>query len=385
MKQRRWSRLALLLLAAFALVLASCASSDSEGSSSSDGSTATDDGGSTDAGSDEAATCQGEAGEADTAEPVGAEGDADGAGQKVGMVFDVGGKGDKSFNDSAFAGLTAAAENMGVEVKELEPSEDGSNREALMRQLADEDYGLIIGVGFAFAEVMPGVAADYPDTQFAIVDSVVEDAPNVTSIVFAEEQGSFLVGAAAAQSSKTGTIGFVGGVDTELIKKFEAGYTAGAEAVNPDITVEVKYISTGDDFSGFNDPAGGETTAAGMYEAGADVVYHASGGSGAGVFKAAADADRLAIGVDSNQYLSADAAEQPCILTSMLKRVDVSVYATIKDFVSGEGKGGEITAFSLENDGIGYATQGGQIVDTGQIDEFEQQIIDGEIEVPTEP
>ncbi len=377
MKQRPWSRVLLLLLAVFALVLASCASSDSDENS-------TDGGGS--GGSEEAtATCQGKTGETDTAEPLGAKGDADGAGKKIGMVFDVGGKGDKSFNDSAFAGLTAAAENMGVEVKELEPAADGANREALMRQLAEDGYGLIIGVGFAFAEVMPGVAGDFPDTQFAIVDSVVEDAPNVTSIVFAEEQGSFLVGAAAAQSSKTGTIGFVGGVDTELIKKFEAGYVAGAEAVNPDIKVEVKYISTGTDFSGFSDPAAGETTAAGLYEAGADVVYHASGASGTGVFKAAAAADRLAIGVDSNQYLTASEKEQACILTSMLKRVDVSVYSTVKDFVNGEGKGGEVSAFSLENDGIAYATTGGQIVDTGQLDEFKQQIIDGDIKVPTEP
>ena len=364
----------MLLMAAFALVLAACASSDSDGASS-DGDTDN---------TEKAATCKGTAGEADSAEAVGKADDADGAGKKVGMVFDVGGKGDKSFNDSAFAGLTAAAENMGVEVKELEPAEDGANREALLRQLAEEDYGLIVGVGFAFAEVMPAVAGDFPGTEFAIVDSVVEDAPNVTSIVFAEEQGSYLAGAAAAQSSKTGTIGFVGGVDTELIKKFEAGYTAGAEAVNPDIKVEVKYISTGDDFSGFSDPAAGETTAAGLYEAGADVVYHASGGSGGGVFKAAAAADRLSIGVDSNQYLAVPAAQQKCMLSSMLKRVDVAVYDTIKAYLGGT-KGGEITAFSLENEGIGYATQGGQIVDEKQLEDFKQQIIDGDITVPTEP
>lgn len=375
MKQRPWSRF-LFLFAAFALVLASCASSDSDGGG--DGTSGSD------GGDESAATCQGSTGDADEADPVGAEGDADGAGEKIGMVFDVGGKGDLSFNDSAFAGLTAAETNMGVEIKELEPSEDGSNREALLRQLAEDDFGLVIGVGFAFAEVMPGVASDFPDTQFAIVDSVVEDAPNVTSIVFAEEQGSYLVGAAAAQASKTGTIGFVGGVDTELIKKFEAGYTAGAEAVNPDIDVEVKYISTGDDFSGFGDPAKGETISAGLYDAGADVVYHAAGGSGGGVFKAAADADRLAIGVDSNQYLAAPEDQQACIMTSMLKRVDVSVYDTVKNYLEGT-EGGEITAFSLENEGIDYATQGGQIPDTDQLDEFKQQIIDGEIEVPTAP
>ena len=374
MKQRPWSRV-LLLLAALALVLASCASSDSDNASSDGG------GG----GGEKAATCKGKAGEADTAEPVGQPGDADGAGKKVGMVFDVGGKGDKSFNDSAFAGLQAAAKNMGIEVKDLEPAADGANREALMRQLAEDGYGLIIGVGFAFAEVMPGVAKDFPDTQFAIVDSVVEDASNVTSIVFAEEQGSYLVGAAAAQSSKTGTIGFVGGVDTELIKKFEAGYVAGAEAVNPDIKVEVKYISTGTDFSGFSDPAAGETTAAGLYEAGADVVYHASGASGSGVFKAAEAADRLAIGVDSNQYLTASAKEQPCILTSMLKRVDVAVFQTAKAFKDGTFKAGP-NIFDLKVDGVGYATSGGYLDDVkDKLDAFKADIISGKIKVPEKP
>ena len=377
MKTRSRSRLLLLILAAFALVLAACASSDSDGGDKGD------DGGKK--GGDQtasAATCEGTPGEEPDIEPVGEDGDADGEGKKIGMVFDVGGKGDKSFNDSAFEGLTAAKEHMGVDIKELEPSEDGSNREALLRELAEDDYGLIVGVGFAFAEVMPGVASDFPDTEFAIVDSAVE-ADNVTSIVFGDEEGSFLVGAAAAQSSKTGTIGFVGGVDTELIKKFEAGYVAGAKAVDPDIKVEVKYISTGDDFSGFGDPAGGETIAAGLYEAGADVVYHASGGSGEGVFKAAATADRLAIGVDSNQYLKATADQQECILTSMLKRVDVGVYTTIKNYLDGESGG--ISEFTLSNDGIGYATEGGQIVDAAAIDDLKQEIIDGEIEVPTAP
>ncbi len=372
MKQRSRSRLLLLIFAAFALVLAACSSSDSDGGDKSD------DGDKTAS----AASCQGKAGETPEIEPVGKDGDADGKGKKIGMVFDVGGKGDKSCNDSAFDGLEAAKEHMGVDIKELEPASDGSNREDLLRELAEDDYGLIVGVGFAFAEVMPGVANDFPDTQFAIVDSVVEE-PNVTSIVFAEQEGSYLVGAAAAQSSKTGEIGFVGGVDTELIKKFEAGYVAGAKAVNPDIKVEVKYISSGTDFSGFQNPAGGETVAAGLYEAGADVVYHAAGGSGEGVFKAAATADRLAIGVDSNQYLSATEPQQKCILTSMIKRVDVGVYTTIKNYLDGESGG--ISEFTLSNDGVGYATEGGQLVDTAAIDKLEQQIVEGEIEVPAVP
>lgn len=373
MKQPSRSKVVLLLLAIMALVLAGCASSDSEGADTGPG----------DGGGDETATCQGTAGEPDDAEPVGTEGEADGAGKKIGMVFDVGGKGDKSFNDSAFAGLSAAETNLGVEVKALEPASDGANREQLMRELADEGYELIVGVGFAFQEVLPTIAADYPDTQFAVVDTVV-DADNVTSINFGANQGSYLVGAAAAQSSKTGTIGFIGGVDTPLIKEFQAGFVAGAEKVNPDIAVEVKYISTGDDFSGFNDAPKGQTIAEGLYDAGADVVYHASGASGSGVIKAAAAKDRLVIGVDSNQYLTATEAEQPCVLTSMLKRVDVGVYNTILDFVNGDEMGG-VHVYDLANDGIGYATQGGQIVDTGELDDLKAEIVEGTIDVPTEP
>ena len=374
MKQRRWSALFLALFAAFALVLASCASSDSDGS---------DSGGGDSGGGESAATCQGQTGEEPAASDLGSEDDPDGAGVEVGLVFDIGGKDDKSFNEAAYNGLVAAEENMGVTGTELEPNDDGSNREALLRQLADDGAGLVIGVGFNFAEVMPVVAQDYPDTSFAIIDSVVEE-PNVASLVFAEEQGSFLVGAIAAQSSQTGTIGFVGGVETELIKKFQAGFEAGVAEVNSDANVEVKYLTPDGDFSGFNDPAKGETTAAGLYDAGADVVYHAAGGSGAGVFKAAEEADRLAIGVDSDQYFQVDEGQQACIASSMLKRVDVAVYDTIKALVGDEFEAG-VTTFDLSNGGIDYSTAGGQIPDTAKIDDLKQQIIDGDIEVPTTP
>ncbi|MCU1498977.1 MAG: family transporter substrate-binding protein [Acidimicrobiales bacterium] len=369
--QRRWSPV-LLLTAILALLVTSCASSDSDsGATGGDG------------GEKAAATCEGTTGEAASAEPVGKDGDGDGAGKKVGMVFDIGGKDDKSFNESAFDGMTAAAENMGITAKELEPNADGTNREALLRQLAEDGNELIIGVGFNFAEAIPLVAGDYPDTKFAIVDSSVE-APNVASLLFAEEQGSFLVGAAAAQSTGTGTVGFVGGVETELIKKFEAGYAAGVAAVDKGTKVEVKYITGDGDFSGFNDPAKGKTIAKGLYDADADVVFHASGGSGSGVFEAAAEADRLAIGVDSNQYLQVPAKQQACMLTSMLKRVDVAVYSTIKDFVNGDFKAGTST-FDLANGGIDIATQGGQIKDQDQLDQFKQDVIDGKITVPTAP
>ena len=376
MKQRSWSKL-LLLFAAFALVLASCSSSDDDSGSS----TTTKAGG--DNGSAKSATCQGKTGETATPAKYGEGAAPDGKGMKIGLVFDIGGKDDKSFNESAYDGLTAAADSMGVDVKELEPTADGSNREALLRQLAQDGYQLIIGNGFNFVDPLTKVAADFPDTKFAIVDSVV-DAPNVVSIVFAEEQGSFLVGAAAAQASKSKTVGFVGGVDTDLIKKFEAGYKAGINEIDPDIKLQVKYISSGSDFSGFNDSAKGETIAAGLYDAGADVVYHAAGGSGPGVIKAAAAADRLVIGVDQNQYFQFGAAQQKCMLTSMVKRVDVGVYNTVEGFVKGEFKGGT-SLFDLSNGGISFATEGGQIPDTKQLDELKQKIIDGDIKVPTAP
>jgi basic membrane protein A len=376
-KQRRWSHLLLLLLAAFSLILASCASDEDEGSSDSDSESTEE------ASGGDAATCQGEVGEEQQAPELGSPDDPDGAGTKVGLVFDIGGKDDDSFNESAYNGLVAAEENMGIEGIELEPNADGSNREQLLRQAAEDGAALVIGVGFNFAEVLPAVAGDFPDTKFAIVDSVVE-ADNVASLVFAEEQGSYLVGAIAAQSTGTDTIGFVGGVETDLIKKFQAGFEAGVAEVNPDATVEVKYLTPDGDFSGFNDPAKGKTTAQGLYEAGADVVYHAAGGSGEGVFSAAEEADRLAIGVDSDQYFQVPEGQQACMLSSMLKQVDVAVYNTILSVVADEFAA-EVTTFDLSNDGIGYSVAGGQIVDEDQIEDLKQQIIDGEITVPTEP
>ncbi|MCU1372428.1 MAG: family transporter substrate-binding protein [Ilumatobacteraceae bacterium] len=377
MKQRSGTKLLILLFAAFALILASCASSDSDGGGS--GSEPSDGGG-----SESAATCQGTPGETQEAAELGGEGEApDGAGKKVGLVFDIGGKDDKSFNESAFNGLEAAKESMGIETKSLEPNADGSNREDLLRELADDGYGLVIGVGFNFFDPLTAVAGDYPDTDFAIVDSVVE-ADNVASITFAEEQGSYLVGAIAAQSTQTDTVGFVGGVETSLIKKFQAGFEAGVAEVNKDAKVEVKYLTPDGDFSGFNDSAKGQTVASGLYDAGADVIFHAAGGSGAGVFKAATEADRLAIGVDSDQYFQVDEAEQKCMLSSMLKRVDVGVYDTIAAYAGDKFESG-VQVFDLANGGIDYSQAGGQVKDSAQIDDLKQQIIDGDIEVPTEP
>ncbi len=309
---------------------------------------------------------------------------------KVGMVFDIGGRGDQSFNDAAAAGLDRAVADFGIEPLELEPSAGGENREELLRLLSEQGVPLVFAIGFLFTDSVAAAAADFPDTKYGLIDSVV-DAPNVASLVFAEEQGSFLVGAAAALKSQTGKIGFIGGVEIDLIKKFQAGFEAGVKAVNPDAEIIVQYVSQPPDFSGFNDPARGREIGTAMYEQGADVVYHAAGGTGGGLFEAAKEYSEAnntqvwAIGVDSDQYNQVDDALKPYILTSMLKRVDVAVYNTIEAFVNGEFQGG-IVVFDLSVDGVGYSTSGGFVDDiVDQLEEFKAKIISGEIEVPTTP
>jgi basic membrane protein A len=376
---RRWFRL-VALIAAIGLFFAACSTEDDEPESSGSGSETE----STEAEDSGPATCQGEPGQEPSAEPVGG-GEADGAGIRVGMVLDIGGVDDDSFNEAANNGLEAAVEDFGIESQILEPNEDGSNRGDLLRSLAEDGYDLVIGVGFLFAESMEPLAAEFPDVQFAIIDDASFEADNVTSLVFAEEQGSFLVGAAAALTSGTDKIGFIGGVETDLILKFQAGFEAGVTEINPDAEVQVNYLTQPPDFSGFGDPASAKTVADGMFADDVDVVYHAAGGSGGGLFEAAVDADRLAIGVDSDQYQQVDEATQPCILTSMLKRVDQAVYTAIEELANGElAAGSEV--FDLSNGGIDYATDGGQLDDVqDQLDDLKQQIIDGDIEVPTAP
>ncbi|SFO95501.1 nucleoside-binding protein [Geodermatophilus dictyosporus] len=308
---------------------------------------------------------------------------------RIGLAFDTGGRGDRSFNDAAVAGLEAAREEHGGEFQDLSPNADASNRADLLTQLADEGYDPIIAVGFAYGEVIGDVVEQYPDTTFAIIDSSAAEvgADNLTGLLFAEEQGSFLAGVAAALKSETAHVGFVGGVESPLIQKFEAGYVAGAQAVNPQITIDRQYISPAGDFTGFNAPDRGLLVAQGMYEAGADIVYHAAGGSGLGVFQAAAAAGGRAIGVDSDQFQTVDdPALQAVIMTSMLKRVDNAVSAFIDSYVDGSVEGGSDIVYDLEAEGVGLSTSGGQIDDIqDQIDDYRQQIVDGEIEVPTTP
>ena len=304
---------------------------------------------------------------------------------KVGLAYDIGGRGDQSFNDAAAAGLDKAADEFGIETNEAEAAngEPESAKEERLRALAGAGFNPVIAVGFAYSGAVKKVAGELPDTQFAIIDDAAATGDNIANLLFAEEQGSFLVGAAAALKSESGNIGFVGGVDVPLIHKFEAGYEAGAKEVNPDIEVQVKYLTQPPDFSGFGDPAKGKTAAAGMYDKGADVVYQAAGGSGGGVFEAAQDAGAYAIGVDSDQYNTADPKVRDVIITSMLKKVDVAVYDFISSVVEGNFTAGPVT-YDLEKDGVGYSTSGGQIDDiTSKLDDYKQQIIDGSITVPT--
>jgi basic membrane protein A len=306
---------------------------------------------------------------------------------KIGLAYDIGGRGDQSFNDSAAAGLDKAVSELGAQKQEAEASngEAESAKEDRLRTLAQAGYSPIIAVGFAYATSLTKVAAEFPEIKFAIVDSSDVKANNVTNLVFAENEGSFLVGAAAALKSKKANVGFVGGVQTPLIAKFEAGYEAGAKAVNPKITVQKKYLTQPPDFSGFNDPAKGKTAAQGMIDSGADVIYHAAGGSGSGVFEAAKAGNAKAIGVDSDQAKTAAPTVQSVILTSMLKKVDVAVFDFVQSVKDGSVKSGE-QVYDLKRGGVDYATTGGQVDDIKtKLDDYKKQIIDGKITVPTAP
>ena len=328
---------------------------------------------------------------------------AAGSGPKVGLVYDIGGRGDQSFNDSAARGVERAKSELGITFTEASPNADGSNRKELL-DLAAQSSDIVIAVGFLFEPDAAAVGKSNPTKTFGVVDSPMLDftadptgatpyGPNISGLVFSEEQGSFLVGAAAALKSKTGQVGFIGGVKGVggLIEKFEAGYVAGAKAANPDIKVVSKYITEAPDFDGFNAPDQARDIATTMYDGGADVVYSAAGGSGAGVFEAAKATSETkgskvwAIGVDSDQYNTADPAVKDYILTSMLKHVDVAVFEIIKAQMDGNVKGGP-TRYDLSVDGVGYSTSGGFIDDiTSKIDAYKADIISGKIVVPTDP
>ncbi|GAB3578199.1 BMP family lipoprotein [Calidifontibacter terrae] len=312
------------------------------------------------------------------------------AGQlKVGMAYDVGGRGDHSFNDSAAEGLDQAEKQFGIKPTEVAATngENDAARVARLQQLAQAGNTAIVAVGFTYATAVGKVAKQFPNVKFAIVDdaSDASKGANVDQITFTEEQGSYLAGAAAALKSKSGHIGFVGGVETGLIKKFAAGYLAGAKKVKPNIKVDVKYLTPDGDFSGFADPAKGKTAAAGMYQSGADVVYAAAGKSGDGVFEAtkAAGAGKWAIGVDSDQALTAPAASRSVILTSMVKGVNVGVLDFLKNVHGGSFKAGN-QIYDLKAGGVKLSSTGGHIDDIkAKLDALSKDIESGSIKVPT--
>ncbi len=259
---------------------------------------------------------------------------------KVGLVFDSAGRGDKSFNDSAYAGLERAKEELGAQIETMNSSRE-ADYEKNLRAFADLGYDLIIANGLNQGPALARVAKDYPNLHFAIVDGTVE-APNVRSLHFAEEQGSFLVGYLAGLMSKTGKVGFVGGMEIPLIKKFEYGFDAGAVYANPKIEVlPAKYTGAWDNVDKAKEAANV------LFGQGADVVYHAAGRAGLGVIRAAKEAGKYAIGVDSDQ----DYIEPGSVLTSMIKRVDMAVFATIKDTAEGKFSGGT-SEYDLKQGGV---------------------------------
>ena len=302
---------------------------------------------------------------------------------KVGLVFDVGGRGDKSFNDAAYAGLVRAKQELGVPFTTLETGE-GADREAQMRQLAAGGDQIVFGVGFLFSDDVYGLAQEFPQVKFACVDYTVKEGqalpPNLQALEFKENEGSFLVGALAALLSKTGKVGFVGGMEIPLIKKFEAGYRAGVKAVRPNTEVIVKYAGTTG--TAFKDPTKGKELGLAEYNQGADIIFHASGSTGLGVFEAAREKGRLAIGVDSDQY-----AEAPgFVLTSMVKHVENAVFQSVQDLKANRWQGG-VRELGLKEDGVGwvYDEHNQALIPAAvkaKVDSLKAEIVAGRIVVP---
>jgi basic membrane protein A and related proteins len=308
------------------------------------------------------------------------------------LVLDVGGLGDQSFNDSAYAGLQRAKKELNVDTEYLESSAPTDYVDNLT-QLADSGYTPVFAVGFLMTDAVNEVAPQYPDTDFAIVDSVV-DVENGASLVFREQEGSYLAGVVAGLMTQEKTeytnpdnkvVGFLGGQESDLIGKFQAGYEAGVKSVCSDCEVLVDYAGTTPD--AFNDPAKGKEISLQQINEGADIIYHASGGTGAGLFDAASEKDIFAIGVDANQAkLFPDAP----ILTSVVKRVDNAIFQTIQEASEDKFPGGEVVEFGLDDKGISLAPFGRFDKDVPQnvkdeVEKAKQGIIDGDIKVPSSP
>jgi basic membrane protein A len=290
---------------------------------------------------------------------IGRAGESDDGLTKVGIVFDIGGKDDRSFNAAAYQGVLRAKKELPITLRDVEPG-DPTSIEPALRAFAQYGYRTTIGVGFAQGPILKQVASDYPQLHFVIIDSVA-DLPNVASLLFKEHEGSFLVGMIAAYTSKTGILGFVGGMDIPLIHKFATGYEEGARYVNPKIRVIKNFVGITD--AAWNNPGKGRELANAQYEQGADIIFQAAGNSGLGVFDAAEAYRKFAIGVDANQNW----IKPGYVLTSMIKRIDNAVFSVIKEEVEGNFRGG-IHIYGLENDGVGYA-----------LDEYNKPLIPDEV------
>ncbi|HEY0809608.1 MAG TPA: BMP family ABC transporter substrate-binding protein [Longimicrobiales bacterium] len=321
--------------------------------------------------------------------PRGAAGVDAESGTRAGIVLDVGGRGDKSFNDGAYNGGERAAQELKAGIRFIEPGE-GSDREAGLRLLAAEGFDLIIGVGFIFTDDLTQLAQEYPERRFAGVDyalqvddkgNVVPPPSNLAALKFREEEGSFLVGALAALTSKTHKVGFVGGMDIPLIHKFEAGYRAGVKHVCPKCQVFVHYAGVTPD--AFANPGKGKELALSQYASGADIIFHASGSTGLGVFEAARLRNKLAIGVDADQYQEAPGY----VLTSMVKGVDAAVFDAIKR-VQNKNFSGGIYSFGLAEGGVGYVYDDNNRALIApavreRVEQLKQEIVAGRIKVPS--
>lgn len=302
---------------------------------------------------------------------------------KVGLVFDIGGRGDKSFNDAAYEGLVKSKEKLGIDFEIIDPGE-GADRESALRKLAvKKDIDVIFGVGFIFTEDITTIAKDFPDKKFVCIDYSISDPelipPNLLAVEFHEDEGSFLVGAIAGLKTESNKVGFIGGMESDLIRKFERGYTLGVKYVNPDAEVMSGYVSV--TAEGFKNPMKAQEIASSQYNRGADIIYHASGLSGIGLFEAAKDFRKFAIGVDLDQYEEAPGF----ILTSMVKKVDEAVYITIKNYVEGNFVGGVVT-YGLKDEGIDYVYNENNkdfftdaMID--RVTDIKQKLIRGEIKI----
>ncbi|MER6789181.1 BMP family ABC transporter substrate-binding protein [Streptomyces sp. NPDC000658] len=311
------------------------------------------------------------------------------SGKGIGLAYDIGGKGDQSFNDAAYAGFQKAEKEFKVGGQDIEPQDGESDADKVQRltQLAQSGFNPVIGVGFVYAPAVKAVAAKFPKTTFGIIDDEQVQAKNVADLVFHEEQASYLAGVAAAKASKKAHIGFIGGVDIPLIHKFEAGYVQGAKSVNPKIKIESQYLTETPQEGGFSSPDKGKDAASGQIEAGADVLYHAAGLSGQGVISEAAAKKVWVIGVDSDQYSQSSlAAYKDYILGSALKNVGGAVYDLVKSVVDGKPLSGVVRG-SLSNDGVGFADSNPKykaMTDVvAAVDKAKKDITDGKVTVNT--